>query len=375
MIRVADPSRIGDDEANAMREAFERVLKSGRWILGEEVEAFEGEIARLLGARHAIGVSSGTDALLASLMALGIGPGDEVIVPAYSFFATAGVVARLGATPVFVDIELRDFMAASSAVTARIGDRTKAMIAVHLFGQPADITPLRGLAVPLIEDAAQSLGARLGDRCVGTLGSVGAFSFFPTKNLAAVGDAGLITTQDDALTERLRMLRVHGARTRNHHELLGGNFRLDALQAALLLARLPFLREKRAKRAEIAARYVDRLRSCGLGAPNDGQPVPSDDVLLLPRAVRGEHVFNQFVVRVAEARRNEIRDSLLAAGVETAVYYPSILPRQPCFAPTNEAFPNAERAARETIALPIDPALGGDEIDRVIDALIDAVRR
>lgn len=375
MIRLLDPSRLESEEAEALRAAFERVLASGELILGQEVSSFEQEVAAHLGARHAIGVSSGTDALLAPLMALGIGPGDEVIVPSYSFVATAAVVSRLGAKPVFVDIDLRDFMASAWTLSARIGTRTKAIIAVHLFGQPADLEPLRKLNVPLIEDAAQAFGARLGDRAVGTFGLCGAYSFFPTKNLAALGDGGLITTDNDALAEQLRMLRVHGARKKNHHEALGGNFRLDALQAAFLRARLPLLAQKTKRRVEIAARYVDRLRSCGLGAPNDGQAVPGDDVVLLPRVVRGEHVFNQFVVRIAETRRDEVKLALLGQGIETAVYYPEILPRQPCFGASSEAFPNAERAARETLALPIDPSLDGDEIDRVIDALVDAVRR
>lgn len=373
MIRMLDPTRIEDEEAEALRVAFERVLASGNFILGEEVEAFEREAAEYLGAKHAIGVSSGTDALLASLLALGIGPGDEVIAPAYSFFATAGSIARTGATPVFVDIELRDFMASGWALAARIGARTKAIVTVHLFGQAADMTALQKVSIPVVEDAAQAFGAR-----VGTFGALGAFSFFPTKNLAALGDGGLVTTADDALADRVRMLRGHGARVRNQHELVGGNFRLDALQAAFLRARLPLLDDKAARRAQIAARYVDALRSCGLGAPNDGQPIPSEDVVLLPRVVRGEHVFNQFVVRMAESRRDDVQRALLADGIETAVYYPSILPRQPAFAAlpdANAAFPNAERAARETLALPIDPGLTGDEIDRVVDALATALRR
>jgi dTDP-4-amino-4,6-dideoxygalactose transaminase len=374
MIRLVDPARIDPEEHTELRDAFERVVASGQLILGEEVAAFEREAAAFLGARHAVGMSSGTDALLASLIAGGVGPGDEVIVPAYSFFATAGVVSRLGATPVFVDIELRDFMSSAWALSARIGSKTKAIIAVHLFGQAADIEPLLKLEVPLIEDAAQSFGAKLSDRAVGTFGMAGAYSFFPTKNLAALGDAGLLVTNDDALAERFRLLRTHGARKRHHHELVGGNFRLDELQAAFLRVRLARLQQRTERRVEIAKRYLDRLRSCGLGAPNDGQDVPGDDVVLLPRVVRGEHVFNQFVVRVAASRRDAIRKELLDAGIETAVYYPEILPRQPCFGPSNESFPNAERAAKETLALPIDPSLEGDEIDRVIDALVDAVR-
>lgn len=379
---MIDPTRFDEGEREALRTAFDRVLSSGRFILGEEVSAFEDELAAHLGVAHAIGVSSGTDALLTSLLALGIGPGDEVIVPAYSFFATAGAIVRAGATPVFVDIDLRDFMSSAWSIGARIGARTRAIVVVHLFGQPADLEPLRKLAadagVPLVEDAAQAIGARLGDQAVGTRGALGAFSFFPTKNLAALGDGGLVTTHDAALAERVRLLRVHGSRERHHHELVGGNFRLDALQAAFLRARLPLLASKTSRRVQIAARYVDRLRSCGLGAPNDGQPIPSDDVVLLPRTVRGEHVFNQFVIRVAASRRDEVREELLAKDIETAVYYPEPLPRQPALSHLPDArgsFPNAERAAAESLALPIDPNLDADELDRVVDALAAALRR
>jgi dTDP-4-amino-4,6-dideoxygalactose transaminase len=378
LIRMIDPTRFDDGEAEALREAFERVLASGTFILGEEVSSFEHEIAELLSVEHAVGVSSGTDALLMSLLALGIGPGDEVIVPAYSFFATAGAVVRCGATPVFVDIDLRDFMAPAWSLAARVSARTRAIVAVHLFGQPADIEPLKKLGVPIVEDAAQSIGAKLNDQPVGGLGSLGAFSFFPTKNLAALGDGGLVTTRDPLLAERVRMLRVHGARDKNRHEVVGGNFRLDALQAAFLRARLPLLESKTQRRAKIAARYVDGLRSCGLGAPNDGQPIPSDDVVLLPRVVRGEHVFNQFVIRVAGSRRDDVRSELLEKGIETAVYYPETLPRQPALATFPDArtsFPNAERAAAESLALPIDPALDTDELDRIVDALATALRR
>ncbi len=379
---MVDPTRFDEGERDALRAAFDRVLASGQLILGEELAAFEQEIAAHLGAAHAIGVSSGTDALLTSLLALGVGPGDEVIAPAYSFFATAGAIVRTGATPVFVDIDLRDFMSPARSIGARIGARTRAIVVVHLFGQPAELDPLAELAadagVPIVEDAAQAIGARLGDHAVGTVGALGAFSFFPTKNLAALGDGGLVTTNDPALAERIRALRVHGAREKHRHEIVGGNFRLDALQAAFLRVRLPLLASKTARRAQIAARYVDRLRSCGLGAPNEGQPIPSDDVVLLPRVVRGEHVFNQFVIRVAAARRAAVRTELLGRDIETAVYYPETLPRQPALAALPDAqgsFPNAERAAAESLALPIDPGLDSDELDRVVDALATALRR
>jgi len=382
MIKLLDPTRIDDEEAEALRAAFERVLASGVFILGPEVSELEKELAATLGSKHAIGVSSGTDALLASLLALGIGPGQEVIVPSYSFFATAGSVARTGATPVFVDIDLRDFMPSASMIAARIGPRTRAIVVAHLFGHPAEMAALRSTAkmlkLPIVEDAAQSFGARVDGRAVGTFGVAGAFSFFPTKNLAALGDGGLVVTDDEALAEKVRMLRSHGSRTRDRHELLGGNFRLDALQAAFLRARLPRLAERTERRAAIAKAYVDRLRSCGIGAPNDGQPIERDDLVLLPRAVRGEHVWNQFVVRVPAQRRDALRAHLAAEGIETAVYYSAILPMQPAFASlpsAHESFPNATIAAQESLALPIDPLLRTNEIDRVVDAIAGFLRR
>jgi len=382
VIRLLDPTRIDQQESDALRAAFERVLASGTFILGPEVAAFESEVATLLGSKHAVGMSSGTDALLAALLAIGVGPGHEVIVPSYSFFATAGSVARTGATPVFVDIDLRDFMPSASLIASRIGPNTKAIVVAHLFGQAAEMGTLRSTAkmvkVPIVEDAAQSFGAKLDGRAVGTFGVAGAFSFFPTKNLAALGDGGLVTTDDEAVAERVRLLRTQGSKTRDRHEILGGNFRLDALQAAFLRARLPLLEERTERRAAIAHAYVDRLRSCGIGAPNDGQPIERDDLVLLPRAVRGEHVWNQFVVRVPANKRDALRAHLAREGIETAVYYSEILPKQPAFAAlpsAHDSFPNATIAAAESLALPIDPGLRTNEIDQVVDAIAAFLRR
>ncbi|MBI2388876.1 MAG: DegT/DnrJ/EryC1/StrS family aminotransferase [Deltaproteobacteria bacterium] len=385
MIRMLDPTRLADDERALLREAFDRVLEGGSFILGPEVERFEQEIAAFLGVRHAIGVSSGTDALIVSLLSLGVGPGDEVICPAYTFFATAGAIARVGATPVFADVELHDFMSSAEAIAARIGPRTRAIVAVHLFGQAAEIDRMLDWGVPVVEDAAQAIGATLGGRRVGSFGALGAFSFFPSKNLAALGDGGLVTTNDDDLAEKARTLRVHGARRRNHHELLGGNYRLDALQAAALRVRLPRLGDRTARRVAIAERYREGLRAAGVGVANEGQFIDRDadrdDVVLLPRVVRGEHVHNQFVVRVAARVRDPLRATLLERGIETAVYYPEILPHQPCFAHLPDArapFGGASTAAAETIALPIDPALREDEIDTVIATIArgcDGARR
>jgi len=241
--------------------AFERVLRSGHFILGPEVAEYENECAAMLGARHAIAVSSGTDAILVALMALGIGYGDEVICPAFTFFATAGCVSRLGATPVFADIRSDDFNLDSADAGRRITPRTKAIIPVHLFGQSAEMEPLLALArehnLAIVEDAAQSFGARHGGRFCGTMGDAGAFSFFPSKNLGGFGDGGLVVTNRDDLAERIRLLRTHGAKPKYYHKLVGGNFRLDALQCALLRVKLPHLKEYSAARSRNAALYVE----------------------------------------------------------------------------------------------------------------------
>ncbi|XXX75099.1 DegT/DnrJ/EryC1/StrS family aminotransferase [Sorangium sp. So ce134] len=344
-----------EDELTAV---FQSVVRSGRYILGPEVDAFESECAAYLGVRHAIGVSSGTDALLAALMALGIGAGDEVVCPAYTFFATAGAVHRTGARPVFADVLPGSFNLDPASLARALTARTRAVIAVHLFGARAPMDELLAVAgsVPVIEDAAQAFGAER----AGAIGLLGCFSFFPTKNLGAFGDGGLVTTDDGDLAERVRSLRAQGARRKHHHTLVGGNFRLDALQAALLRRKLPRLGALLERRRAHAAQYTALL---------GGAALP----IALPDAGSAGHTFNQYVIRLGDASlRDPLRAFLAERGIGTEIYYPAPLHLQPCFAPLGPpagALPVAESAARETLALPIFPELTGDEVARVAAAI------
>ncbi len=354
----------------ALREAFERVVRSSHFILGEEVEAFEREIAAYVGSHHAIGVSSGTDALLVALMALDVGAGDEVVTTPFSFFATAGCIARLGARPVFVDIDPATFNMDVAKVEAAIGPRTRAVVPVHLFGQACDLACLREVCrasgVALVEDAAQALGASAGDLRVGTVGEFGCFSFFPSKNLGAFGDGGLVTTDDAALAGRVASLRVHGAQSKYRHHALGGNFRLDALQAAILRVKLPHLDAWTHARRENAARYDALFASADLAPALLRTP---------PRIVAG-HVYNQYVIRTA--RRDALRDHLRGEGIGCEVYYPEPLHLQPALAALGlgpGAFPEAERAAREVLALPCFPELGEARQGRIVDSVVTFLRR
>ena len=338
--------------------AFQRVLRSGRYILGPEVEAFERECAAAIGVPHAVGVSSGSDAVLAALMALRVGPGDEVICPAYTFFATAGAVARLGATPVFVDIDPSTYLLDLPAAAARITPRTRAIVPVHLFGRCVDVAALRALtSLPILEDAAQAFGAGEGASRAGAMGALGCFSFFPTKNLGAFGDGGLVTTADAELAARVRALRAHGAPVKNHHIEVGGNFRLDALQAALLRVTLPRVGAAIAARREHAALYDRLFGEAGLAAVVPPSPSP-------------EATYNQYVIRVRGAgTRDRLRAFLTENEAGTEVYYPVALHRQPCFASLGlgeGSLPAAEAAARETLALPIFPELTAPEIEAVV---------
>lgn len=343
-----------------LERAFRRVVNSGQFVLGREVEQFEEEVAASLDAPFAVGVASGTDALLLALTALGVGPGDEVVTSPFSFFATAGVIARLGARPVFADIEPSTMNLSVAAVRAAITPRTKALLPVHLFGRPVDdalfeLAERAGL--PVVEDAAQALGARSARGPVGTLGTFGCFSFFPTKNLGALGDAGLVVTRDPALADRVRLLRSQGARPKYHHEILGGNHRIDALQAALLRVKLPHLPGWNARRRANAAAYDERLAGR----------------LPTPPSAPG-HVYHQYVVRVPE--RERVRTALAAQGIQTEVYYPEPLHLQPCFSKLGYspgAMPEAERACLEALALPIHPGVDRATVERVAGALVRAV--
>jgi dTDP-4-amino-4,6-dideoxygalactose transaminase len=341
-----------------------RVCDSQRFILGVEVESLERELAALLRARHAVGVSSGTDALICALMALDVGPGDEVITSTYSFFATAGSIVRLGAAPVLVDIHPATFNIDVDAVRAAVTSRTRAIMPVHLFGQCADMDPLIDVAtragIPIVEDAAQAIGSTYKGRHAGTLGPLACFSFFPSKNLGAFGDAGLITTSDDQLAERVRLLRNHGAERQYFHRMVGGNFRLDALQAAVLRVKAPHLEAWTTGRRHNAARYRALFDAAGL----------LDRVTLPIESPDGVHIYNQFVIRVP--RRDLVKERLAAQGIGSAIYYPVPFHLQECFAGLGHRegdFPHAEAAARESLALPIYPELSETQQAHVVDAI------
>ncbi|MET0287153.1 MAG: aminotransferase class I/II-fold pyridoxal phosphate-dependent enzyme [Polyangiales bacterium] len=346
----------------ALTEAFERVLASNHFILGPEVVQLEAELCEKLNFPHAIAVSSGTDALLIALMALGIGPGDEVITTPFSFFATAGAIARVGARPVFVDIDPVTFNLDASRVHQAVSSRTKAILPVHLFGQPADLDVLATVAarhkLSIIEDAAQALGASHQGKPIGTFGQFGCFSFFPSKNLGGFGDGGLVVTKDAQLAERARVLRAHGAQPKYHHALIGGNFRLDALQAALLRVKLPEL-----------ARYTDLRRAHAHFY--DQRFAALAPALLAPRCMEVGHVYNQYVVR--SSQRDALKQALADANIGTEIYYPTCLHEQPCFAALGHRegdFPEAERAARESLALPVFPELREEQRNAVARAVL-----
>jgi dTDP-4-amino-4,6-dideoxygalactose transaminase len=341
-----------------IREAIDRVLLSGRYIQGPEVAAFEDEIAAYCRVPHAIGCASGTDALVLALRALGIGPGDEVVTPAYSFLASASTVALVGAKPVFCDVEPDTYNLDPTKLAAAMTPRTRAVVVVHLFGQCANLPALlemcqaRGL--PVIEDAAQAIGAEWQGRRAGSWGDVGCFSFFPSKNLGAYGDGGLVVTPRGDLGERLRLLREHGAKPKYHHKEIGYNSRLDALQAAILRVKLRHLESWTEARRRNADLYRERLAGAPVGLP-----------VARPEA---RHIYNQFVIR--SGKRDALREHLATEGVGTEIYYPRPMHTQPCFASLGYRegeFPISEAAARETLALPIFPELSADQIAYVAD--------
>jgi len=359
-----------------VEEAMEDVFRSQRFILGPEVEAFERELAAYCGADYGIGVSSGTDALLVSLMSAGIGAGDEVITSSFSFFATAGAISRVGATPVFVDIDPATFNLDPALVAPAVTPRTRALIPVHLFGQMADLQPLQKLAerhaLVVIEDACQSLGARSQEGPAGSLGHYGCFSFFPSKNLGGAGDAGMVVCRDRERAERLRQLRSHGATPKYYHPLVGGNFRLDALQAAVLRVKLRYLDAWTARRQANAARYRELFRERCDVAESAPAPLHRTSVMLPYEAPGRRHVYHQFVIRVRG--RDALREHLTRRGIGHEVYYPLPLHLQPCFLTLGyreDRLPCSERAAAEVIALPIYPELSEDQQCEVVDAVVE----
>jgi dTDP-4-amino-4,6-dideoxygalactose transaminase len=348
-----------------IREAIERVLESQHFILGPEVAALERQIASFCNTRFAIGVSSGTDALLASLMAIGTGPGDEVITTAYSFFATAGVIARLGARPVFVDIDPKTFNLDSTRIEKKITSRTKAIVPVHLFGQCAEMGPIMEIVkdkdIHVIEDAAQAIGAQDNKvKQAGTIGHLGCFSFFPSKNLGAFGDGGMVITNNEKLAETVKVLRVHGGKPKYYHRIIGGNFRLDALQAAVLRVKLEHLTRWTDMRRNNARRYHSLFDEMGL-----------TECVSLPRESTG-HIYNQFVARFPD--RDRLQSFLREKGVETEVYYPVPLHLQDCFRQLGYQtgdFPEAEAAARESLALPIYAEITEEQQRYVVEQIAE----
>lgn len=340
--------------------ALEQVLESCEFILGPNVSAFEQEIAKYLGVKHAIGVGNGTDALVLILDALGIGPGDEVITTPYTFFATAECVSRLGAKPVFVDIDPITLTIDPEKLEQAISPRTKAVIPVHIFGRAADMSRIMDIAsrhhLFVVEDACQSIGGEIQGKKLGTFGNAGAFSFFPTKNLGAYGDGGLVVTDDDELAERVRMLRAHGSKVKYHNELIGYNSRLDEMQAAVLRVKLRHLNEWDSRRREIALEYNKLLKDLPLQLPDPGD--------------KGEHVFHLYTILTED--REELRAYLKSRGVETGVYYPTPLHLQPAYADLGYRrgdFPVSESACERNISLPMYPELTDEQIHYVAQAV------
>ncbi len=357
-IPLVDVSRQYSMVSADATAAVMKVLESGDYILGEDVSLLEREIASYAGSPEAVGVASGTDALYLPLKALGIGPGDEVITTPFTFFATAEVVANLGAVPRFVDIDPATFNIDAGLIEPAVTGRTRAVIAVHLFGHPADLDGCahaceRG-GLRLLEDCAQSLGAEYGGRKAGTFGSAGSLSFFPTKNLGGAGDGGMVLANEPDLGDELRVLRAHGSRTKYHHEALGTNSRLDTVQAALLRVKLRRLDEWNEERRAIAARYDSLL---------EGVTTP----VVMPQAT---HVYHQYTIR--SPRREDIRESLRKSDIASAVYYPVPLHLQPVFGYLGYRegdLPEAEKASREVLSLPVFPGMTDVEIERVADAV------
>ena len=378
-------------------EAISRVIDSQHFILGKEVELMEKEFCEFLGCSHAFGVSSGSDALLVALMAINLQPGDEVIVPTYSFFATAGVVSRLNAVPVFTDIDPVTMNIDPDDIEKRITKKTKAIIPVHLYGQSADMAPIMEIAqkhnIKVIEDGAQAISAQYKDgRCVGTIGDIGCYSFFPSKNLGCFGDGGLVVTNDDELGHKLKILRVHGGEPKYYHKIIGGNFRIDALQAAIIRVKLPHLNDWSKKRRENAELYTKLFIESGLAEEEGRLEFDSKNKILLPKPVykqsdrdchsestlvgeesfskslTNHHIYNQYIIRVQ--KRDELRNYLKEKGIGNEVYYPVPFHLQECFSNLGYRpgdFPKSELAANTSIALPIYPALTIKQIGYVVD--------
>jgi len=367
-------------------EALIRVAESQYFILGKEVEKLETSLKEYLGCKYAIGVSSGTDALLLALMALNIQPGDEVIVPTFSFFATAGVVSRLNAVPVFADVDPVTFNLDPNGIEKLITPKTKAIIPVHLYGQSAAMDEIMAIAkkhnLKVVEDGAQAIGVQYKDgKKVGTIGDIGCYSFFPSKNLGCFGDGGLVVTDDDELGEMLKIMRVHGGKPKYYHKVIGGNFRIDEIQAAVLNVKLPFLDAWSEKRRENAKLYTQFFINAGLAEEEGKLVFDEKNKVLLPKAVyknddvKNYHIYNQYIIRVE--KRDELRKYLGEKEIGTEIYYPVPFHRQECFANLNcndADFPVSNKAASDTIALPIFPELTEEQLKFVVEAIAEFLK-
>jgi dTDP-4-amino-4,6-dideoxygalactose transaminase len=368
LLDLAEQNRSLRPEIEA---ALGRVLDTNGFILGAEVAALEKEVADYCGTGFAVGCASGTDALLLALMALNVGPGDEVITTPYSFFATVSSITRLGAKPVFVDIDPKTYNLDVSQIEAAITERTKAIEPVHLYGQCADMDALLAVAnkhgIPIVEDAAQSIGAEDNGRRAGSIGDIGCISFYPSKNLGGMGDGGMMTTNDEVLNKKLLALRVHGSEERYFHKWVGLNSRLDGFQGAVLRTKLPYLETWTEKRGANAARYRTLFTDAGL----------AEEIVLPYERPDARHIYNQFVVRVP-GRRDELKAYLADNGVGTDIYYPVSLHLQECFAYLGyrkDQFRESERASRETLALPIFPELVPEQIQYVVQTISQFFRQ
>ncbi|HQY21298.1 MAG TPA: DegT/DnrJ/EryC1/StrS family aminotransferase [Ignavibacteria bacterium] len=368
-------------------KALISVAESQGCILGPEVEKLEKDLAAYLDCKYAIGVSSGTDALLVALMAIDIKPGDEVIIPTYSFFATAGVVSRLNATPVFIDSDPVTFNIDPTKLEALINEKTKAIVPVHLYGQCADMDPIMEIAnkhgLMVIEDGAQAIGSQYKDgRKAGSIGQIGCFSFYPSKNLGCFGDGGLVTTNDETLYERLKIMRVHGGKPKYYHKVIGGNFRLDAIQAAVLNVKFPHLDSWTAKRQENAELYTKFFKDHGLAEVEGKLEFDERNKVLLPEPVYKKndlkyyHIYNQYVIRVEN--RDELRKYMTENEIGSEIYYPVPFHLQECFADLGYEkgdFPVSESCAADTIALPIYPELTNEQIEFTVKTIGDFIKK
>lgn len=359
-IPVLDLSAEIEELWDQLLAAIQDVLRSGQFIMGPNVRAFEEEVAEYLGVKHAIAVNSGTDALVIALRAAGIGPGDEVITTPFTFFATAEAISRVGATPVFIDIDVNTLNMDARLIEDAITSRTKAIIPVHLFGNPCDMETIMAISkrhnLLVIEDCAQSFGSEFAGKKTGTIGHVGCYSFFPSKNLGAYGDGGLITTDDDSLADEARKLRVHGARKKYYNEAIGYNSRLDEIQAAILRVKLPYIDEYNAGRRRVAQLYDSQLRTL------KSVEIPQIQINSVP-------VYHQYTIRILEGRRDAVRQALAEQGIETMVYYPVPVHQLPVYEPMNVTLPKAEEVASQVISLPIWPQMGAETVNTVVQVI------